>query len=171
MTDLETTGELPSRHEMLEIGLVLFHPKTFAILDTFNTKVRPEHIETAKPEALAVNGYREENWSDAVSLADAMKTYGEKTQGAVFCSYNVSFDWPFIAEAFHRCGLPNPMMTRENHDRLDVLTLAWQKGLKHESSFSLRSACKLFGVPPEPEPHSALNGAMTAYELWKKLEK
>ncbi len=169
MTDLETTGALASLQEIIEIGLVVFDPITFKILDTMNANVKPEHIETATPEAIAYNGYTPENWMDALALAEAMKIYGEKTQGAVFCSYNVSFDWAFIAEAFHRSNLPNPMMTRENHDRLDVLTLAWDRGLKREKSFSLRSDCTLFGIPPEPDPHSALNGAMTAYELWRKL--
>ncbi len=171
MTDLETSGELPSRHEILEIGLVLFDAKTFEILDKLDVKVKPEHIENAVPAAIERNGYKAENWKNAISLKDAMTIYGEKTKGAIFCSYNVSFDWAFIMEAFHICDLPNPMMTRENHDRLDLLTLAWVTGLKNEPSFSLKSACKLFGIPPEPEPHTALNGAMTAYELWKKLQK
>ena len=61
------------------------------------------------------------------------------------------------------------MSTRENHDRLDVLTIAWVKGLKNEKSLSLKNACQVFGVPKEPEPHSALNGAMTAYKLFRKL--
>ena len=28
---------------------------------------------------------------------------------------------------------------------------------------------KLFDIPSEPDPHSALNGAMTAYKLFRKL--
>jgi DNA polymerase III epsilon subunit-like protein len=98
-----------------------------------------------------------------------MQKYAEKTKDAIFCAYNVSFDWGFVNEAFRRVRIINPMSTRENHSRLDLLTLAWQEGLKNEDSLSLKNACKIFGVPPEPEPHSALNGAMTAYELFKKI--
>lgn len=169
MTDLETTGDVFSEHEVIEIGLVLFDQKTLEILDTMDIKVRPEHIENAKPMALERNGYKEENWHDAVSLSEAVKQYAEKTKDAIFCSYNVSFDWGFICEAFQKTGISNPMNTRENHDRIDVLTMAWMKGLKESPSLSLLSACKMFDVPPEPEPHSALNGAMTAYELYKKI--
>lgn len=169
MTDLETTGDVFSIHEIIEIGLVVFDQKTFEILDTLNIKVKPDHVESAVPAALVHNGYKEENWTDSVSLEKALTKYKEKTENCIFCSYNVSFDWGFISEAFKKTGIPNHMSTKENHDRLDVLTLAWQKGLKNSPSLSLKSACEMFGITPEPEPHSALNGAMTAYELWKKL--
>lgn len=169
MTDLETSGDIFAEHEILEIGLVLFDQKTLAILDTLNIKVRPEHIENALPEALKANTYTPEGWVDAVPLADALAQYSAKVQGAIFAAYNVSFDWGFINEGFRKTGLPNPMNTRENHDRLDVLTLAWAKGLREESSWNLRSACKHFGVPPEGDPHTALAGATTAYEVYKKL--
>jgi len=169
MTDLETSGDVPGVHEILEIGLVVFDQNTFEILDTYNQKVKPVHIETAVPAALELNGYKAEDWQGAISLEEAIRVYGEKTKDCIFCAYNVSFDWPFINQAFWGAKIPNPMSTRENHDRLDLLSIAWERGLKNEKSLSLKTACKLFGVPPEPEPHSALNGAMTAYELFKKL--
>ncbi len=169
MTDLETTGDVPAIHEIIEIGLVVFDQESFEIVDTLNIKVKPEHIETAPPGVLEYNGYTQEAWKDAISLEEAMKQYGEKTKECIFCTYNVSFDWAFIVDAFYKTKLQNPMSTRENHDRLDLLTLAWEKGLKKEKSLSLKSACNLFNIPPEPEPHSALNGTMTAYKLWKKI--
>ena len=169
MTDLETSGDVPAIHDILEIGLVLFNQKYFEIVDTLDLKVRPRHIETAVPAALEWNGYKPENWLDAVGLEEAMRLYAEKTQDAIFCSYNVSFDWMFINQAFHETGIENPMSTFENHDRLDVLTLAWSKGLKGGPSLSLKEACRLFDIPPEPFPHNALSGAMTTYKLWKKL--
>ena len=171
MTDLETTGDVFGVHEILEIGLVVFNQDTLEILDTLNIKTKPLNVENAVPAALERNGYKKENWQDAVSLEEAIKIYTEKTQECVFCAYNVSFDWGFISDAFRRTKIQNPMSTFENHDRLDLLSIAWEKGLKNENSFSLKSACKLFGVPPEPEPHNALNGAMTAYELFKKIEQ
>lgn len=169
MTDLETSGDIPSLHEILEIGLVIFDPETFEIVDTYESKIKPEKIENAVQAALDYNGYNEKGWQDAPSLKEVMQIYGEKTKDCVFSSYNVSFDWGFINEAFHKSEVDNPMSTFENHDRLDVLAMAWIKGLKKEEKWSLKNACKLFDVPPEPEPHSALNGAMTAYLLFKKL--
>jgi DNA polymerase III epsilon subunit-like protein len=169
MTDLETSGDVFGVHEILEIGLVVFDPKTFEILDTYNQKVKPLHVENAVPAALIHNGYKLEDWKEAIALEKAIKIYGEKTEECLFCSYNVSFDWGFISDAFWRAKIENPMSTFENHDRLDLLTLAWAAGLKNEKSLSLKTACKLFGIDPEPEPHTALNGAMTAYKLFQKL--
>jgi len=171
MTDIETTGDIPSRHEILEIGLVIFDPKTFEIAEVWETKIKPVRIETAIKEAIDYNGYSHEKWQDAIDLEEAMKVYGALTENCFFASYNVSFDWMFINEAFAKANIENPMSTLENHDRLDLLSIAWDRGLKNEDSFSLRTACKFFDIEPEPAPHNALNGAMTAYKLFRKLEE
>jgi DNA polymerase III epsilon subunit-like protein len=170
MTDLETTGDIFGVHEILEIGLVVFDQSSFEIVDTYNQKVKPTHIESANSFALKYNGYNEKDWRNAINLKDAIEIYADKTQERIFCSYNVSFDWGFISDAFRITGIQNPMSTKENHDRLDLLTMAFMKGLDKSDSFSLKSACDMFKIKPEPEPHSALNGAMTAYELFKKLK-
>lgn len=171
MTDLETSGDIFGVHEILEIGLVLFDPNTFEIVDSYNRKVKPERIENAKQAALDYNGYSEETWQDGVSLQEAMREYAERAGQGIFCAYNATFDWGFINDAFLKSGIDNPMSTFENHDRLDLLSIAWERGLKNEKSWSLKTACKLFGIEPEPEPHNALNGAMTAYKLFKKLSE
>lgn len=169
LTDLETTGDVPGAHEIIEIGLVLFDRETFEIIDELDVKVIPEHIETAVPAALKHNGYEPEKWKDAIPLREAMSLYAEKVKSAVFCAYNVSFDWGFINEAFYRLDMQNPMSTKENHDRLDLLTMAWMKG--NTDKTSLKNACLVFGIPPEPEPHTAFNGAMTEYKLFRKLHE
>lgn len=166
MTDIETTGDIPGVHEILEIGLVLFDPITFIILDTLNIKVKPLHIENAVPAALERNGYKPEDWEGAVNLNKAMNLYSEKTKGAMFAAYNASFDWGFINEAFRSTSVVNQM----DYHRLDVLTMAWMKGLMFSKSWSLKTACKLFGIPPEPEKHEALAGALIAYNLFKKIK-
>ncbi len=122
-------------------------------------------------EALEVNGYNEERWLDAVDLHTAIEMYASKTKDCVFCAYNVAFDWGFISEAFVKTGIVNHMNTEENHDRLDLLTMAWMASLKNSEKrkFNFQRACAVFGVPIEPDPHTALNGAMTAYALYKKI--
>ncbi len=165
MTDLETSGDIFGVHEILEIGLVVFDQNTFEIIDTLNIKVKPEHIENAVPAALERNGYRPEDWVGAVSLKEAMRLYGEKTRGAIFCAYNATFDWGFINNAFYTIGVKDEM----DYHRLDVLSMIWNGTLRSKESWSLKLACESLGVPPEPDPHSALNGAMAAYELFKKV--
>ena len=165
MTDLETSGDVFGVHEILEIGLVVFDPNTLEIVDTLNIKTKPLNIENAKPVALERNGYNEKDWKEAVDLKKAVEIYAEKTKDTVFCAYNATFDWGFMNDAFRKTEVKNNM----DYHRLDLLSVAWTKGLAENESWSLKTACQMFGVSPEPEPHNALNGAMTAYELFKKL--
>jgi DNA polymerase III epsilon subunit-like protein len=164
-TDLETSGSFFGQHEILEIGLIVADQASFKIMDTLNVRVKPEHIENAIPEALLRNGYKEEGWAGAITLSEAIAQYASKTSGAIFCAYNATFDWGFMNEAFRRTGIEDGL----DYHRLDMLSVAWAKGMKEKDKWSLKIACELFGVPPEPEPHSALNGAMTCFELYKKL--
>lgn len=166
MTDLETSGDVFGVHEILEVGLVVFDQNSFEILETMNIKVKPEHIENAVPVALLRNGYNEKDWQEAVTLEEAVQKYAEKTKGAIFCAYNATFDWGFMNNAFRRTGIKDYM----DYHRLDLLGIAWTKGMKESNKWNLKTACEMFGIPPEPDPHNALNGAMTAYELFKKFK-
>ncbi len=68
-------------------------------------------------------------------------------------------------DAFRKTEVKDQM----DYHRLDILSLAWLKGMKEKESWSLKNACEIFGVSPEPEIHRAVNGAMTCFELYKKL--
>jgi DNA polymerase III epsilon subunit-like protein len=165
VTDLETSGDIPGMHEILEIGLIVCDPKTFEIFDTMNMKIKPEHIENAVPAALERNGYKKENWTEAVSLKKVMEIYSEKTKDAVFYAYNVTFDWGFILDAFKQTGIKNNM----DYHRFDIMSMVFQKFNKNMDGVSLNIASKLLGIPEEPIPHNALNGAAQALEVLKKL--
>lgn len=165
ITDIETTGDNPFVHEIIEIGLVLCRPESFEIVESLNIKIKPTQIEKAIPAALERNGYKEENWKDGVTLAQAMEVYSEKTRDAVFYAYNVTFDWGFINEAFRQTGFKNSM----DYHRFDIMSMVFGKHKKDMDSVSLNSASKVLGIPEEPMPHSALNGAMQAYMVLKKI--
>jgi DNA polymerase III subunit epsilon len=165
-TDIETTGLDVLTHEIIEIGLVVADQRTLAVIDELEIKIAPEHIELASQEALQVNGYRPEDWQNAVSLAQAMDIYAAKTAEAMFVAHNVTFDWSFIDMAFRLTGVRN----RLDYHRLDILTMAWQK-LRHSglAKFNLNEIAKFVGAPGEPMPHRALNGARNAYEVFVRL--
>lgn len=166
ITDCEMTGLDSSRHELIEIGLVLIDQPGLNIIDTFEVKIRPEHIETADPKALQVNGYTSESWQNAVSLKEAMEQYGRKTQNAIFAAYNIAVDWSFIDLAFKKTGVSHSM----DYHMIDIPSIAWAK-LRHTSIEKIRLSvlAPLLGVPPEPEVHRAINGANVAYQILKKL--
>ncbi|TSA56819.1 3'-5' exonuclease [bacterium] len=166
ITDVETTGLDFAIQEIVEIGLVVINQQTLEILDTLDIKVKPEHIKTADEFALKLNGYNKTDWENAVTLKEAMSLYGDKTKGAIFCAHNVTFDWSFIFEAFRKTGIKNQM----DHHRIDLFTMIWMKlrNLDFEK-FNLNVVAKHLGIPEEPMPHRAINGTMTAYEIYKKL--
>ena len=166
ITDVETTGLDVRRHEIIEIGLVLVDQKTFEIVDTLDIKVAPTHIETADPKSFLISGFRSDHWTEATPLKEAMEQYSAKTEGSVFASWNITFDWQFIEEAFRTTGVHDGM----DYHRIDIPSIAWlkfrDKGLER---VRLSEICKLLGIEPEPLPHRAINGAMKAYEVLKKL--
>ena len=66
--DTETTGLNRSEHEIIEIALISYIIAANGdkyVLKTFESKIKPGHIESASPEALKINGYSEEAWSSA----------------------------------------------------------------------------------------------------------
>lgn len=53
IVDVETSGDDELKHEILEIGLVVVRQQDLAVLDSASWRVRPHHIESAVPAALA----------------------------------------------------------------------------------------------------------------------
>lgn len=179
ITDVETSGNHFGTHEILEIGLVLINQNTLEILDQWSIKVKPEHIETAfiqpphkkrgRVDGQAVLdycGYNEEDWRNSVPLKEAIKTYMIKAKGAIFCAYNDGFDYGFIEEACRKTGV---LMDLDYHS-IDILTLIIEK-LRGQGvdRLNVNAAAQFFGLPPEPMPHRALNGALLEYEIYKRL--
>ncbi|MBI3632114.1 MAG: 3'-5' exonuclease [Candidatus Vogelbacteria bacterium] len=166
ITDVETTGLDPTTHEIVEIGLILVNQQTLEIIDTLDVKISPEHLGTATESALKLNGYNTTEWLNALALQTAMSLYGEKAKDAIFCSHNVTFDWSFIFEGLKKTGVRNLM----DYHRVDLFTMAWMKlrnsGLE---KFNMNEVAKHLGITEEPMPHRAINGAMTAYEIYKRL--
>ena len=62
--DIETTGLNLLAHEIIEIGCVLATPK-LKVIEEFELKIKPKHIENSDPVALKVNHYNEKDWEDA----------------------------------------------------------------------------------------------------------
>jgi len=166
ITDLEMTGLDADVHEIIEIGLVVVNQETMEITDELDIKVKPEHIETADPGALAINGYRAEDWTNAVSLTEAIQQFADKTHNAAFSAYNVTFDWAFLERAFKKTNVKNTM----DYHRIDIPSIAWALlRNKNVNQIKLSALCRYFGIPEEPKVHRGINGARLGYEVLKKL--
>lgn len=169
--DIETTGFDPNKHEIIELAYILVRQKgetgqEFEVVEEREFKVKPEHIETAEPQALKINGYDEGQWLFANSLAEAMKVFAEKSKGAVFIAHNVTFDYSFIERAFTKTGIKNEMF----YAKLDTISIAYAKLHKspHINRFALEKLCEYFGIENE-RAHSALADTRALFEIYKKL--
>lgn len=167
LTDIETTGLKPLKHEIIEIGVVIFDNTTFEIYGQFNFKIKPERIEDADPKALEVNGYNKKDWEDGMTLMKTLNFYAEATEGCVFMAHNAMFDWSFLEVASEQKNVPFKFKT---HHKIDTVSIAWAK-VPHNKvfSWSLKTLCSYFGIPPEPSVHRAVNGALCTYQVYKKL--
>ena len=163
--DIELTGLLVGKHEIIEIGCVLTTPE-LGVIEELELKVKPEHLENADPISLKISPYNESEWKHAYSLEEAIKILAKKVEGFIMVGHNVAFDSGFLEYAFNKTGIPNSM----HYHKLDTVSIAWAKlhrepDLEH---FSLRELCLRFGIVNE-KAHTALSDARATYELYKKL--
>lgn len=166
--DVETTGLDRDKHEIIELAAVIAKMKdgVFTVVDELDLKIHPKRIEDAEPQALRINGYNEADWLFAVSIEDAMKSFAEKTEGAVFAAHNATFDYGFIEKAFKDTGVANKM----HYHKLDTLSLAF--AVQHSNDdigkLSLGALCTKYGVENK-KAHSAFADAYATYEVFKKM--
>ncbi|MEK7630542.1 MAG: 3'-5' exonuclease [Patescibacteria group bacterium] len=165
-TDFEMSGLDSLRHEIVEFGVVVADADTLEIIGEMDKKVRMERPESADPESLVFLGYRDELWKDAISIREALEEYSALARGALFAAWNTPYDWTFLVEAYRQNGIKNPL----DYHSLDVASVAYEK-LRLEPDFSIKltAICKRLAIEKEPMPHRAINGARTAYEVYKKL--
>lgn len=165
-TDLETTNSWPPSGEIIELGVVI-SSSDLTITERKNWKLQPQHIATASPDVLRYNHYSEEDWADAVDPAVALQEYVSLVRGAGLCTWRIAYDFVFVQEALERCGLFDKKIF-DTH--ICVYSMALQ-ALRHEpiTPFRLHQVATFLGIPPEPSPHRAINGAEQAFEIYKKL--
>lgn len=158
--DVETTGLDPETHEIIEFAGI--RSDNGAILDL---RIQPQHIETASPKALEVNGYNEADWADAVSPETAAQMIGEFMTG-IPVGHNTQFDLQFIRALLAKTGLVDTIDRRHGDTQTLALAKLVPQGLE---SLSLRAVMLFLGLSPEPEIHRAINGARSCQKIWDRL--
>lgn len=164
--DLETTGFDVRIHEIIEIGAVRVSADLTTIRGSFEERIRPEQIEKAMPESLAVNGYSAESWQTAKGREETLRAFCAFARGGILAAYNITFDWAFLQMALLMYSIEP---TFEYH-RFDIFTLAYESALAAGGSgMKLKEMCARFDIPVPPEPHRALADAQAALAVFKAL--
>lgn len=173
--DIETSGTNPWKHSILSIGAVDF----LDLKRTFSREcqIRPgAHISE---EGLAVNGFSREE------IADPRKETEEKIVADFFAwamesrdhtiaGQNPSFDVSFLQAAAENYGLNFPLA----HRTIDLHSVCAMHMIKrglpfpiehNRSNLNSDSIMEYVGLPAEPKPHIAFNGAKWEAEAFSRL--
>jgi DNA polymerase-3 subunit epsilon len=162
--DLETSGLDPNHHEILEVALIKDNGETYL------TKITPQHPERFSEEALKVNGYSPDAWANANSLPTALSQIKEflkeKDVSILLVAHNAKFDYGFLEAVYKQNNIKQPF----SYHTIDTVTLALEHlvplGL---DKLSLKDVCRFLSIEPEPDVHSALNGAKKCQEVYDKI--
>ena len=168
--DIETTGFDIERQEIVEIGCVIVKQDNGVvgeIVDEFEIKIKPQRINEADPEALAINGYNEAAWMFALDLPQAIEHFAEKPKECIMVAHNIAFDYSFIAKAFAVTGVENKMF----YAKMDTISYAYAKLGNNPvvTRYSLGALCTHYGITNE-NAHTALADARATYEMYCKLQ-
>jgi DNA polymerase III subunit epsilon len=164
--DVETTGLDSAVHAIIEVAVLKVDADTLAVLDSFESKVRPPADAVIDPEATSVNGYSREAWADAPEASQVLPRVLEMLRGSTVAGHNPAFDWAFLTAALRRAGLPRPEV---DYHLVDTASLAWPRMVKGEvPSLSLRAICNHYGITNDGE-HRAMADAQRAFKAYRCL--
>lgn len=173
--DVETTGTNFQKNSIVSIGAVDFlHPD-----EQFFEECRVWDGAHIDERALAVNGYTEEELLDTnkQSEADLITHFFEwlKNRESILpVAHNPLFDLGFAKEAALRASIEYPFPSRS----IDIHSVCFahmiSRGVTppmHEGKSALDSdaVMKYVGIPTEPKPHIAINGARYEAEVLSRL--
>lgn len=172
--DIETTGLDPIRHVPIDIAFKVVDVTTGQIRASYNKVVRQEREvwDRHDPVSIAVNGYTWEQTQQGIDpqtihdeILAMLNGIGIKRGNAVFICQNPAFDRSFFAQLVD-------VYTQERlnwpYHWLDLASMYWAmlfqknriQGVAFPETLSLskNEIAKNYGLPPEADPHRAMNG-------------
>lgn len=155
IVDIETTGGMPHRDRITEIGIVIFDGEK--VLDSYETLINPER--SIPHQITQITGITNDMVAEAPKFFEVAKKIVEMTEGHILVAHNVRFDYGFLKEEFKSLGFT---FTRK---QLCTVRLSREKlpGLK---SYSLGNIIRHFDIKVKAR-HRALDDALATAELMK----
>lgn len=156
--DVETTGLQSGYHEIIEICICT--PKR-----TYHEKIIPAFPSRIDSAAVAVNGYSEKKWFDAIEGKHAAGEIADILKGHIIVGHNPHFDVDFIEDLCWR----NKVELRVDRRLIDTQTLAYvylvPLGLK---SISMDNIRRFLGWEVR-EHHNAYDDVIDTKRLYQTL--
>ncbi len=175
--DVEASGIDYQKHSIVSLGAVdLENPER-----RFYGECRIWEGAHIMEDALAVNGYSEAEITDnakqtEADLVRAFLEWSQHSANRTLLGQNVSFDRDMVRAAADRADLAYDFAYRT----IDTHTLCYMHMVKsglpepidfehRRTSLTLDAVLNYCGIPEEPEPHNALNGALCHAEVASRL--
>ena len=163
--DMEFTGLDTAKHEIIEIAALLVSQPDLSIVNSYYTKVTPEHVRTADPKSLQVSGYLPKAWARAISLRQALIELSRFAPGCLLAGWSIQTEWDFLNFALEKEQLPYFY----DHHLLEVYTLAFAKyfRLGKLNFLNLQSVARDLGIAIDR--HKPDSEIRATYEIFKRL--
>jgi DNA polymerase III epsilon subunit-like protein len=171
--DTETTGLDPSKHEMIQLGIIeteLQDSGELRILREHEYKFFPKQLGQASEEALKINGYSEQRWANASKDITNILPLLENLwfTSDLLLGQNLIFDLRFITKAYHQLGLMRPDYPKYIDTKYMGSVLVNEGFLK---SSSLEKMCDFFNIKFQGNAHDALVDCRRTIDIWQQLQK
>lgn len=181
VVDVETTGLSPNQHGLVEIGACHLEMEGAHLVfkRSFMMLCRPFPGAAYTETALTINGRSVESLTEPTytSEAEAVRDFlawTAEAHDATIAGHNPRWDYEMLLAAATRAGLDWPL----DHRTVDLHTLAYSFALRnhwpvtggfHSSNLGANKIFNMVGLPKEPEPHLAINGAEMESEALSRL--
>ncbi len=173
--DIETTGTNPEKHSIIQIGAINFERPELI----FNETCRVWDEAHLDPDALKYTGMTEEIVKDPSNLTEEeivkkLFAWIEEQEERTIMGMHPSFDTGFLQAASHRYKINFPLAKRT----IDMHTLVYMHMIKRgvtppiahgHSAINSDQTMEYVGIPAEPKPHIAINGATWEAEAFSRL--
>jgi DNA polymerase-3 subunit epsilon/CBS domain-containing protein len=169
--DTETTGLDILKHEIIQIGFIMFEIKDekqeFLFKEQINFK--PKRLEMADKIALEINGFTKSKWRGSKPF----ETYSEKLKDIIESSdymlgQNLIFDLKFIKQAYENANLKVPKFPKYIDTKNMAQPLLREGKLK---SASMDKMCEYYNVKFDGKAHTALTDCERTLSVWNCLKK
>jgi DNA polymerase III epsilon subunit-like protein len=175
IVDVETTGVDEVKHSILSVGAIDFdNPK-----NQFYEECRAFEGAHIMDEALAINGFTRDQVLDVTKQTDEelIKHFIEWTKGVkehTLAGQNPSFDRDFLHRTADRYHLEWSFAFRTVDQHSVCYTHMIKRGVTpptahNRTDLNSDKIMQYVGIPEEPHPHNALNGAKVAGEALSRL--
>ncbi len=173
--DIETTGLDPIKHSIIEVGAIEFDNP----LNIFNERCQIWPGAEIDPGALEVNGFKLDEITnpDILTQKELLVRFNEwisSIEDRTFAGQNVDFDINFLNESCKRSHISSVCGKRKVDQHSIVYAHLLRRNLRPPlkdgvSDLNGDLIMNYVGIPAEPRPHRALNGAKYEMEALSRL--